>query len=837
MAKLVDPEGDRTIGVITKLDLMDQGTDASDILNGKVIPLKRGFIGVVNRSQLNINQRLPIQQSLQNELNFFKSHPVYAQMLNKLGTSTLATTLNKMLIEHIKHTLPEIRRTIEQKLEQLTKELDELGGPLLALQDKRARLVTILNIYSKDFRAALEGRSPDVLTATELFGGARIAYIFKEIFTKTLDAIDPLAGLRDEEIRNAIRNSTGVTATLFLPRVVQSLIQRQLARTKDPSLQCAKLCRDELVKISTSVAKKQLQLYEELRQVLYNQVSSFLDTLFETCSTKITNFLEMQLSYINTDKPECQAVLNTLPESQEQTRFQKLQAAVKQETKQVAAAATVGSVQSQLKSGYLWKQGQKLKGWKRRYFNYDGVYLLYFESNQKGERAHGSVHMRQANVSYADPREAEGFGFKIRTPDRDILLKADTKEEMDSWVNALRSTKIDAADKKEEEAADGQANGQQGAAKPSGQGQQGQNQGQNGLPPAGPTAPAQKPKAAPSRPTQSKKRKQRRGGSGLLARYRVPDENAVHLPAVPYSIRPPVNPEERMKTELCKRLLVAYFVVARKYIRDAVPKAVMTFLVCKAKDDLQFMLGQFQASEGMDELMKESGAAAQQRQLIQQQLESLRKAMKAIRDVGELPAESVETEAAGLRNLNAAAAAAAPGPAPAAAPVPQWSMPAPAAAPPPQMPWQTQPAPAAAAPPPWMSQPQGPPAPTPLPVAAPLSSRASFPGPAPSFPGAPPPSLPMSFPSTAPSAAPLPFPARPPAAAPAPSFASSLPRQSSPVPSFPSPAPVSPNPASSVGPPAPAGPPGVAPSSGAPAPVDWMSMFKSGAPAASAAKK
>lgn len=32
----------RTIGVITKLDLMDEGTDAKDILENKLLPLRRG---------------------------------------------------------------------------------------------------------------------------------------------------------------------------------------------------------------------------------------------------------------------------------------------------------------------------------------------------------------------------------------------------------------------------------------------------------------------------------------------------------------------------------------------------------------------------------------------------------------------------------------------------------------------------------------------------------------------------------------------------------------------------------------------------------------------------
>lgn len=54
MAREVDPEGIRTIGVLTKLDLMDDGTDAKDILDNKVFHLRRGYVGVVNRSQKDI---------------------------------------------------------------------------------------------------------------------------------------------------------------------------------------------------------------------------------------------------------------------------------------------------------------------------------------------------------------------------------------------------------------------------------------------------------------------------------------------------------------------------------------------------------------------------------------------------------------------------------------------------------------------------------------------------------------------------------------------------------------------------------------------------------------
>ncbi len=51
MAKDLDPRGIRTVGVITKIDIMDRGTNAKRMLSGQDVPLRLGYIGVKNRAQ------------------------------------------------------------------------------------------------------------------------------------------------------------------------------------------------------------------------------------------------------------------------------------------------------------------------------------------------------------------------------------------------------------------------------------------------------------------------------------------------------------------------------------------------------------------------------------------------------------------------------------------------------------------------------------------------------------------------------------------------------------------------------------------------------------------
>lgn len=75
---------------------MDAGTNALDILNGRVYPLKLGFIGVVNRSQQDIISGKAMDSALDDEAEFFRTHPAYRNIAHRCGTRYLAKTLNQV---------------------------------------------------------------------------------------------------------------------------------------------------------------------------------------------------------------------------------------------------------------------------------------------------------------------------------------------------------------------------------------------------------------------------------------------------------------------------------------------------------------------------------------------------------------------------------------------------------------------------------------------------------------------------------------------------------------------------------------------------------------------
>lgn len=303
MAGVADPEGNRTIGVITKLDIMDRGTDARNLLQGKVIPLRLGYVGVVNRSQEDIQMNRSIKDALVAEEKFFRSRPVYSGLADSCGIPQLAKKLNQILAQHIKAVLPGLRAHISTNLVTVAKEHASYGEITESKAGQGALLLNILSKYCEAFSSMVEGKNEEMSTS-ELSGGARIHYIFQSIFVRSLEEVDPCEGLTDDDIRTAIQNATGPRSALFVPEVpFEVLVRRQISRLLDPSLQCARFIYDELIKMSHRCMVTELQRFPFLRKRMDEVIGNFLREGLEPSENMIAHIMEMEMDYINTSHP------------------------------------------------------------------------------------------------------------------------------------------------------------------------------------------------------------------------------------------------------------------------------------------------------------------------------------------------------------------------------------------------------------------------------------------------------------------------------------------------------------------------------------------------------
>ncbi|KAL8793767.1 MAG: hypothetical protein Q9182_007648 [Xanthomendoza sp. 2 TL-2023] len=302
LAREVDPEGQRTIGVLTKVDLMDEGTDVVDILAGRIIPLRLGYVPVVNRGQRDIDNKRAISSALENEKNFFENHKAYRNKSSYCGTPYLARKLNMILMMHIKNTLPDIKARISSSLQKYSAELGQLGDSMLG---SSSNIVQIITEFCNEYRTVLDGNNQEI-SSIELSGGARISFVFHELYSNGVKAVDPFDFVKDIDIRVLLYNSSGSSPALFVGTTAfENIVKKEIKRLEEPSLKCVSLVYDELVRILAQLLNKPLfRRYPALKEKLHHVVISFYKKVMEPTNKLVRDLVAMEACYINTGHPD-----------------------------------------------------------------------------------------------------------------------------------------------------------------------------------------------------------------------------------------------------------------------------------------------------------------------------------------------------------------------------------------------------------------------------------------------------------------------------------------------------------------------------------------------------
>ncbi|KAI8146532.1 Dynamin central region-domain-containing protein [Fennellomyces sp. T-0311] len=348
LARQVDPEGKRTIGVLTKLDLMDAGTNALDVLMGRSYPLRLGFVGVVNRSQQDILTNKPMSDAVQAEDDFFRQHPAYRSIHSRCGTQYLSKQLNNILFTRIKEKLPELRSKLSSLVSQTQQELNQYGDPAFTsgAVHRGSLILKMLTKFSNDFVAAIDGTSAEMSTK-ELCGGARIYFIFNNVFGSALDAIPPCANLSNNDIRTAIRNSTGPRPSLFVPELAFDLLVRpQIKLLEAPSLRCVELVYEELMKICHISDNKELLRYPRLHTKLVEVVSELLRERLSPTSNYVESLISIERAYINTNHPDFLGAAGAMANLESESKKKKKPEIKRRHVRTASPASSVVSVGS-----------------------------------------------------------------------------------------------------------------------------------------------------------------------------------------------------------------------------------------------------------------------------------------------------------------------------------------------------------------------------------------------------------------------------------------------------------------------------------------------------------
>ncbi|KAH0766116.1 hypothetical protein KY285_001987 [Solanum tuberosum] len=296
LAREVDPTGERTFGVLTKLDLMDKGTNALDVLEGRAYRLQHPWVGIVNRSQADINKNVDMIYARRKEREYFDTSPDYGHLASKMGSEYLAKLLSKHLEQFIKARIPSITSLVNKSIDELESELDHLGRPIAV--DAGAQLYTILELcraFDKIFKEHLDGGRP---------GGDRIYGVFDNQLPAALRKLPFDRYLSVQNVRKIVSEADGYQPHLIAPEQgYRRLIEGALNYFRGPaeaSVDAVHFVLKELVRKSIGECQE-LKRFPSLQSTIAAASNEALEKFRDEGRKTVVRLVDMESSYLTVD--------------------------------------------------------------------------------------------------------------------------------------------------------------------------------------------------------------------------------------------------------------------------------------------------------------------------------------------------------------------------------------------------------------------------------------------------------------------------------------------------------------------------------------------------------
>ncbi|KAA8515794.1 hypothetical protein F0562_018595 [Nyssa sinensis] len=293
LAREVDPTGERTFGVLTKLDLMDKGTNA---LEGRSYRLQHPWVGIVNRSQADINKNVDMIVARRKEREYFATSPDYGHLSSKMGSEYLAKLLSKHLESVIRARIPSITSLINKSIDELESEMDYLGRPIGV--DAGAQLYTILELcraFDKIFKEHLDGGRP---------GGDRIYGVFDNQLPAALRKLPFDRHLSMQNVRKVVSEADGYQPHLIAPEQgYRRLIDGALNYFRGPaeaSVDAVHFVLKELVRKSIGETQE-LRRFPTLQAEIASAAGEALEKFREESKKTVLRLVDMESSYLTVD--------------------------------------------------------------------------------------------------------------------------------------------------------------------------------------------------------------------------------------------------------------------------------------------------------------------------------------------------------------------------------------------------------------------------------------------------------------------------------------------------------------------------------------------------------
>ncbi|XP_064165445.1 dynamin-1a isoform X15 [Anguilla rostrata] len=570
IAKEVDQQGQRTIGVITKLDLMDEGTDAREILENKLLPLRRGYIGVVNRSQKDIDGKKDIGAAIAAERKFFLSHPSYRHLADRMGTPYLQKVLNQQLTNHIRDTLPGLRAKLQSQLLSIEKEVEEYKHFRPDDPSRKTKaLLQMVQQFSVDFEKRIEG-SGDQIDTYELSGGARINRIFHERFPFELVKMEFNEKELRKEISYAIKNIHGIRTGLFTPDMAfETIVKRQIEKIKEPCQKCVDMVISELVNTVRQCTKKLAQ-YPMLREEMERIVTQHIRDRESRTKDQVMLLIDIELAYMNTNHEDFIGFANA---QQRSSQMSKKKAAGNQDEIMQDRGSVNLRFAEVIRKGWLTINniGIMKGGAKEYWFVLTAESLSWYKDDEEKEKKYmlqvDNLKLRDVEKGFMSSKHIFAlFNTEQRNVYKDyrqLELACESQEEVDGWKASFMRAGVypERITEKEKQSDTGEENGSDGF---------------------------------------------------------------MHS----------MDPQLERQVETIRNLVDSYMAIVNKTVRDLMPKTIMHLMINNTKEFINAeLLANLYSCGDQNSLMEESAEQAQHREEMLRMYHALREALSIIGDI------------------------------------------------------------------------------------------------------------------------------------------------------------------------------------------------------------
>lgn len=341
MAMKLDPKGERTIGVITKIDIMDRGTNAKRMILGEDIPLTLGYVGVKGRSQLDIQEGMKVGEAIREEKKWFAQHPVYSNMPQSyLGTEALVNKLTTVMYRHIKRTMPSIIAEIDGKVVECEKNIKDLGTAL-PVEDREKLLLVwkLISDFTDKVKAGISGEyNPDIPNIKkDLLGGVRIKLKFNDVYIDEMSQkYKASKNYKDGDIKTALRLHTSNNLPGFTSsEAFFSLISPLLQKLREPAMTVLEEVHVIMEQICIYYINETFQRFPMFINEITEATLNVLLADKERARLLINEIIDANIGYTYTKDPDYLAVI--MPQS-EKEKAEKARREEEEKRKQEEAA-------------------------------------------------------------------------------------------------------------------------------------------------------------------------------------------------------------------------------------------------------------------------------------------------------------------------------------------------------------------------------------------------------------------------------------------------------------------------------------------------------------------